>query len=297
MLWEDTFKSWGAPPGTTEQQKMENAEDAIRKAIKANVRLSKMDISIIRQGSYNARTNVRQHSDVDICVCLNSIFFRRYPEGKIQEHYGHSAGDISFIDYKNFVHTALDNYFGYRNITRGNKAFDVHSNTYRVDADVVPAFAYRFYQGEREDEYIQPAGIAFDPDKGERVINWPHHTHKNGNAKQERTGQRYKKMVRIVKKLRNTMQEEDIVAAMDIGSFQIESAVWNVPDEGFNHDTYEADVRYVLAHCFNKTLPRGDHENMREVNDLKVLFDAHQPWTREQANSFFSAAWDYVGFN
>jgi len=82
MSWEDTFKSWGAPPGQTEQDKMDNAETAIRKAIRVNSRLASMDVNIILQGSYRSKTNVKQDSDVDICVCLNSTFFPRYPAGK-----------------------------------------------------------------------------------------------------------------------------------------------------------------------------------------------------------------------
>src|SRR3989344_9289068 len=108
---EDTFKSWGAAPGTTEQQKMENAETAINKAIKANAALAAMDISIIPQGSYRARTNVRRDSDVDICVCLNSTFFPRYPEGTTKEHYGNTDGSITFKEFKKLVQTALGDYF------------------------------------------------------------------------------------------------------------------------------------------------------------------------------------------
>src|SRR5438067_1360953 len=101
MSWEDTFKSWGSAPGITEQQKMENAETAIRKAIKANVRLASMDVTIIPQGSYKSRTNVCNDSDVDICVCLNSTFFPRYPQGKTREDYGNSAGSVTFGEFKN----------------------------------------------------------------------------------------------------------------------------------------------------------------------------------------------------
>src|SRR3989344_8554556 len=107
MAWEDTFKSWGSAPGVTEQQKMENAETAVKKAIKANVTLSSMDISIIPQGSYKSRTNVKNDSDVDICVCLNSTFFPRYPQGKTSGDYGNSKGSISFQEFKKHVQSAL----------------------------------------------------------------------------------------------------------------------------------------------------------------------------------------------
>jgi len=59
------------------------------------------------------------------------------------------------------VETALKNYFGSDKVIRGNKAFDIHANSYRVDADVVPAFAYRHYNGGGEDDYIKPVGIGF----------------------------------------------------------------------------------------------------------------------------------------
>lgn len=296
MTWEDTFKSWGAAPSVTEQQKMENAKTAIIKAVKSNTRLAGMDISIIPQGSYRARTNVKQDSDVDICICLNSTFFPRYPIGRTGSDYAHIDGTITFNEFKKLIDSALCDYFGYQNITPGNKAFDIHSNSYRVDADVIPAFSYRYYYGDGIDEFIQPAGIAFNPDNGNRIVNWPHHTYQNGIVKQENTGKRYKKMVRILKRLRNKMQDEHIVKANDVASFLIESLVWNVPDQGFNHATYKEDVMYVLAHCFNETLLVGAHEKMYEVNGQKLLFGDYQPWTREQAHQFCAIAWDYIGF-
>ena len=295
MSWEETFKSWGAAPGTTEQQKMENAETAIRKAINANTRLASMDISIIKQGSYRSRTNVKQDSDVDICVCLNSTFFPEYPAGKTDEHYGNADGSINFSDFRDLVHEALDDYFGSENITPGNKAFDIHSNSYRVDADVVAAFAHRRYYGEGSDDYQQPTGIAFlTRNESKKIINWPDQVYENGKNKHNSTGERFRKMVRIVKKLRNKMQEERMAVANDIGSFLIESMIWNAPDDHFNRLTYKDDVRAVLAYCFNETLPAGKHGELGEVNDLKYLFHSNQPWTREQSHNFFSAAWDYL---
>lgn len=297
MSWEDTFRSWGVAPGTTEQQKMENAETAIRKAVATHDKLSKLDISIIPQGSYRSRTNVRNDSDVDICVCLNSTFFDRYPAERERAHYGNSDGTVDFDDFRFWVHTALGDHFEYENVDQGNKAFDIHANTYRIDADVLPAFAYRFYHGHGYDDYIQPAGVAFDTADGtKRIINWPHQTYENGKIKQENTGYRYKKMVRIVKRLRNTLQDESAPEAKDIGSFLIESMVWNVPDSSLNHANYTDDVRSVLAYCFNETLEASSHASLYEVNRLKKLFGPHQPWTLTQAHAFFSKAWDRVGF-
>lgn len=296
MSWEDTFHSWGTPPGDTEKTKMKNAETAIKKAIVNHKRLSEMDISIFPQGSYRSNTTVKQDSDVDICIRLNSTFFAHYPEGKKREDYGNIKGSISFAEYKNLIHEALNNYFGSQYVTRGNKAFDIHSNSYRVDADAVPAFAYRYYYGVGEDNYRDPVGIAFDTDRGARIINWPEHVYKNGVSKQEETSQRYKKMVRIMKKLRNKMQEENISGSHDVASFLIESMVWNVPSNKFEKDDYYDNVRAVTAVCFNSTIKDDDCKEHCEVNDIKYLFHPSQPWTREKAHAFFNAAWDYIGF-
>lgn len=165
-----------------------------------------------------------------------------------------------------------------------------------MDADVIPAFAYRYYNGNGEDDYIKPVGIGFLTDKGVRINNWPKQAYENGVTKQSNTGERYKKMVRVVKKLRNKMQEDDILTVQDVPSFLIESLVWNVPDDGFNHENYYDDVKYVVANCFNKTTKDEDCKEMCEANDIKYLFHLSQPWTRVQAHDFFNAAWDYLGF-
>jgi tRNA nucleotidyltransferase (CCA-adding enzyme) len=68
---EETFASWAQGPGQTEAQKCENSETAVRKALAADRHLASLDISVFAQGSYRARTNVRQDSDVDICVRYN----------------------------------------------------------------------------------------------------------------------------------------------------------------------------------------------------------------------------------
>lgn len=296
MSWEDKFVSWGKPPSKTEKERMENAEAAVRKAIAADSVLSKMDLTIFPQGSYKARTNIAQDSDVDICVRLNSTFFPHYPAGKTKEDYGNVDGSISFSRYKGLIHEALESYFGSKNVTRGNKAFDIHSNSYRVDADVVPTFAYKHYDGNGREDYVKPLGVGFDPDKGKRIINWPQQSYDNGVQKQKDTGLRYKKIIRILKRLRNEMQEEKIIAANDVASFLIESLVWNVPNDGFNHETYTEDVRYVLAHAFNNTINDEQCAEWGEVNECKYLFRSAQPWTRDQAHDFLSAAWDYIGF-
>src|SRR5579871_5163105 len=147
--WESTFATWGAPPSDTEQAKCDNAERAIRKAINASAELSSRPVEVFTQGSYANRTNVRQDSDVDICVLYTGAFFSDYSmsEGLNRDVLGYVAGTYSYNDFKNDVAAALVSYFGQAGVTRGKKAFDVHANTYRIDADVVPCFEHRRFTG------------------------------------------------------------------------------------------------------------------------------------------------------
>lgn len=290
ILSEETLASWAKGPGATEQVKCDNAEAAIRKALAKHEQLSQMDVCVFHQGSYRNKTNVRLDSDVDICVRLNTTFFPYYPDGTSHETYGNEPGSITFTEYKGCVQRALEDYFGKSSVTRGNKAFNIHANSYRVNADVVATFEHRRYS--RDGNYL--SGIGFDTDRGVRIYNWPEQHYENGLAKHKNTGRRYRKIVRILKKLRNKMQEEGVIAAKGIASCLIESLVWNCARSAFEHDTYSRDVREVLASIFNDTMKEDTCSEWGEVSELKYLFRPNQPWTRPQAHAFVSAAWDYL---
>jgi len=292
--WEEAFVSWSKPPSDTEQAKAENAEKSIKSAISDHPRLSSMDLTVFAHGSYKANTNIRLDSDVDICVRLNSSFFYRLPDNPPNrpEDFGIIANGFQYSEFKDLVEAALTKKFGASHVTRGKKAIDVHENSYRLDADVVPAFEHRRYQQDRS--FLK--GIEFRPDNGGKIINWPEQTYENGVQKNINTGKRYKQIIRILKKLRNYLQENNVAAAKDISSSLIESLVWNVPNFKFGHDTYGDDLREVLAHTFNATLNDQDCGEWGEVNELKYLFKGQQPWTREQAHDFLSACWNFVGF-
>ena len=68
--WESAFKKWAQPPGSSEQERCDNAATMVRNAVRASARLKLYDLRVFPQGSYPNRTNVRQDSDVDVCVCL-----------------------------------------------------------------------------------------------------------------------------------------------------------------------------------------------------------------------------------
>ena len=290
--WEATFVAWSKPSSSAELEKQENAERMIRAAIRESAALRSKNIEVFAQGSYKNNTNVRFDSDVDVCVRLTDQFFYDLPTGTQETSFGISPASYSYENLKNDVGEALVSKFGRAGVARGNKAFDVHENSYRVDADVVASFEHRRYAATGR--YI--SGTEFRPDDGGRVINWPLQQYENGVAKNNRTGGRFKLITRDIKRLRNEMNDKGVAEAKPIPSFLIECLVWNAPDEAFGHKGLTEDVRYVLAFAFNNTRSDETCIEWGEVSELKYLFRMGQPWTREQAHAFLSAAWDYVAF-
>lgn len=287
--WESIFRSWASPPGKTEQDRCENAEKAIKNAIAASSQLNKRNIKVFTQGSYRNNTNVRQDSDVDIGILCTDTFFH----GQLPEGLKFSDATYHYSQFKNEVEEALVNHFGRSAVKRGNKAFDIKENSYHVDADVAPFFEHRRYSISRT--YL--SGVELRPDNGNpfKVINWPEQHYANGVSKNNITGRRYKAMVRILKKLCNEMTDNGIAAAKPIPGFLNECLVWNVPDSNFGNTSYVNDVRNCLAHLFNNTISYEKCSEWGEVSELKYLFRSSQKWTWQQAHSFISAAWDYIG--
>lgn len=298
MSWEDSFKFWAKGPSDSEQDKADNAERIICEALNNDEKLSKMDIKVFAQGSYKAKTNVRLDSDVDICVLLKSSYFYDLSLSDLtEEQEPGTPGTITYQDFKNEVENALVRQFGRTQVARGKKAFDIHANTYRIDADVVPAFVHRRYLNGKNynGAHNYEEGIAFIPDNGYRIENWPDHTFANGKLKDDQTRGRYKDVVRILKVLRNKMQEEGKPEATDMGSFLIESLVWNVPNSSFNNFRLEDDVKAVLNHTFGNTYEQKDCEEWGEVNERKYLFKPIST-VRTKANDFLYAAHKHLGY-
>ena len=295
--WNVTFESWGAAPGITETQKCGNAERAVRKAIDACPKLSSMPIEVFTQGSYRNGTNVRQDSDVDVCVLYKAAFFNHYQfaEGLSKEALGYTTSTYLYPEFKNDVGSALIDYFGREFVTRGSKAFDIHKNTYRIDADVVPTMEHRLYTGNIH-SYSWLSGTELHPDKGGEIVNWPQQNYNNGCTKDYASGEQFKTITRILKRMRYELIDEGHEVAVRIPSFLIECLVYSVPNDQLNVGSLRQNVRSVLVYLWNGTETQAACNDWVEVNDRKYLFRASQPWKREDVRAFVQAAWDYVGF-
>ena len=283
---------WAAAPSETERTKCDNAVNVVRKALAASTALSRRNVRVFAQGSYCNRTNVRQDSDVDVCALCSDTMFYDLPPGFTANNFSINPATYSYHDYKNEISAALNAYFDHSHVVRGNKAFDIKENTYRIAADVVPCFVYKEFAPNGS----TIEGVAFQPDIGLRIVNWPDQNYANGVTKNTASGQRFKGMARILKRLRYKMKDENIAAAEPIPSFLLECLAYNLPNDALQLDTYSAAVRDAVIIIYNATKDPQTCSHWYEVNERKLLFGGNQPWTFQQVNGFMLAAWSYLGF-
>lgn len=296
---EDTLTNWTRSSTDTEEQKINNALNMIKDAINSNDELSNKDIEVFSQGSYANNTNVRLESDIDVCIMLKDTFYREYPEGVTREDYGFTPGTNNFDDYKTGVVSSLVNKFSSENINIGNKSIKIHSNTYRVDADVVSAFQYRNYINDRDrnpENFTE--GIKFFSTQNEEIINYPKIHISNGIYKNGNTQRRFKRLVRILKRIRYKMEEDNLPISSGITSFLIECLIWNVPNDVFNdYYSWNEILRQAIIVLYNDTKNNNTCEDWGEVSEEFYLFHSGRKWNRGIVNSFLTDLWNYLEYN
>ena len=245
------------------------------------------NIKLFVQGSYANNTNVRTQSDVDIAVIQEEVFITEYRSaGTI---YPQADADYGFISvpapsktFKDEVQECLINKFG-SDVERKNKSIKVHGNTYRKDADTVPCKRYRDYRNDyskNASNYV--GGIVIVPDKGAQIINYPEQHIANGRSKNVSTHHHYKKMVRIMKKMRYLMEESNyspyVTAASGVSSFMLESLLWNVEDQWYLENCIYRKVfafKLLLTHLVNA---KGSFKDYKEANGIKPLCETDEAY-------------------
>lgn len=298
--WEATLQSWVRPASDTEERKRDRAVQAVTDALNALPDVRSLPINVYPKGSYANNTNVRADSDVDVVVEYTGIMYYDF-DHDLKGMTGADAGfgtvskDYPPSELKDDVERALVSAFGRSPVSRHNKVLTVREQSNRLAADVVPCFTYRRYHGRSASGALQSyKGTKLFPDNGGAVINWPEQHLRNGTAKNNATGRRYKRMVRALKNLENEMCDKGILK--EAPGYFAECLVYNVPNENFGHARYVDDMRSVLAYLWNNTRTDAESHEFVEVNALKWLFRGLQKWTREDAHRLVDAGWNYMDF-
>lgn len=293
-ITEEQLARWAKAPSETEEGKCQNAVSRITTAIKKEFG---NDVSIMLQGSYKNRTNVKLDSDVDIIVSHQGHFF---PDlGKLSDsdkgifNSIYKDSDYRFSDFKNDILSILQKEFEDGEVERKNKCIKIKGNSYRVNADVVPCFPHRRYRAINE---VEAEGFGFVGDDGITIYSFPEQHYENGVNKNKETEMMYKSIVRIFKNIRNEIVEKGIITLDDMPSFYLECLTWNVDPDHFKRDYYHDAIKAVIETLWNEMREFEKSNNYAEVSDLKWLFRGHSKITPKQAENFMQHAWNYIGY-
>ena len=301
IFTESMLEQYAAPLSATEDQMCKNAIGMVRDALKPlgftddgkeiktlysdtyaySVEMKSVSgnrrVKLFVQGSYANNTNVKTQSDVDIAVVQEEVFRTHY---RSSQYYPQSDADYGFTTvpvatktFKDEVQECLELKFG-RDVERKNKSIKVHGNTYRKDADTVPSLRYRDYSGDYSKDASNYVGgiVIFPDDNSGIIINYPEQHIYNGKQKNVATHYHYKKMVRIIKKMRYLMQEYYYPEADKVNSFALESLLWNIPD-----DYYLEYGQYRKVFLFSRIISYlrahyNEYDKYFEANGIKKLF-------------------------
>ncbi len=309
--WERCFSDWQKPAKPTEEEEIGATERKIRKALDRSCIFGRSDWRIIPQGSHHNNTNLRRDSDIDMCVCLKNVVYHDGPLGDIPtfEELGRPIANITFDEFRAHLFDCLEAEFGQTAVTPGEKAIHINKDDdVKINADVVPAFTYQLFGprltifGGREHP---PEGIALQTTTGQLLTNFPEQHYTMGCLKNDLVSRRYKRVVRILKSLREEMANdgdlpiETRLKLDDTASFLIECLVFNCPYECFQNTSIYVDVvnclNYLNSIFSQNRLLGSDFWDWKEVNGIKPLFSANQVWTSETARDFVLRAKIYLG--
>lgn len=267
---EDQLIQWTKPASDSEENRIENTISMVRLAIsqydwKMNGFLRAPVVDL--KGSYKSNTNVRRDSDVDIYALFEDY---SYTVDSFQgiSAYHQGGGPISCSVIRSHLGRALKNKFGASVDDSGSKAFKIHSGSYRVDADVTP------FVTAKHENHSYENGMCFLDTKGLFFVNYPAQDQNNGVRKNDNTGRAYKRIVRILKYIRNDI-------GLDAPSFLIESLIYNAPNYLFNDTilvptTYAQKIRSIAQHLY--LIIKDQSHTLYEVNQIKKLFSDKQKW-------------------
>lgn len=241
-----------------------------------HVKKDNLEFTIFLQGSYGNGTCVRQDSDVDIAMICESTFRVKYPCDKSDSDYKFRSSDFDIIAFKDEFCQFIRNVNSSYKVENHDKCIFFEGNgSSRKDMDIVPSLRYRDYSN---DYYSNPnnyhSGVLIKTNKGEEIINYPEQSRINSIKKNKATSYYYKKIVRILKNIKNDMIDNGVMGADKVSSYGLECMIYNVPNDLFNsyYGYYSLkEITYsVVKYLCEKTY---FYPFFKETNGILNIFD------------------------
>ena len=285
-------------PSESERAKAARTHNEIRAHLESDPALGKYQVDTFLQGSYKNSTNVVADSDIDLGSLTESFFHFDLQNLPSKPLFGATTSlraiaeraisptTLTFADYRRAVLGSLCRKYGTSSVIDGNKAIMVKGNAVRLDADVLPCTAFRQYYNQ-SGRPAYHSGIAFFTKQHVRVVNFPHQHFENLASKDQANNGKVKGCIRILKRVRNELEERKQWDRKRSPSFYIESLVWNVPDRYFIGG-YESVLQNVLAHLWDDLRQRQIDNTLDVYLQANRIFYLFNPrfWNVEDAIDF-----------
>jgi hypothetical protein len=300
--WNERLEHWERPASDSEEAMIERAARMVRGALSRSSLLSDEGVQIEPQGSYYNNTNVRKESDIDLRATHPALYVK-YDTNVVPEYanqvlgyfsLGRTHGEI-LADMRREIIQELGREFGALNLdTSGKKAIKVNGVPgTRSAVDVVPCFRldYVIWDVSRQ-RYWKIPGVAI-LDRSGWTFSYPDQHHRNGIDKRTNTQLRFKKIVRMLKHLRDELVASGALTSNEVPSFLVESLVHGVEDVFF---TVEQDDRYDrllrIAQRMRAQIYDQQCANAAlEINGINPLFLTTVPTRLNNAKKFADLTW------
>jgi hypothetical protein len=240
---------------------------------------------VFLQGSYGNSTNIFSESDVDIVMCLGSVFHHDLDfldeDEKRAFAASHHDSDYRYSNFRNDVQVALQEQFA--NVVSSNKAIKVTGYGARRDADVIAAMEYRrYYMFSSQSDFAADTGICFFANNGAFIINFPKQHLSGCTAKHQATSAMFKPLIRIFKNMRRHLVDAGSISRDVAPGYFIECLLYNVPDVFFR-GTYSEACRASLQWLLDAN--RNDFD--RPDRQAKLFGDRIVPsWDPTKCDQF-----------
>lgn len=297
--WNDRLAHWEKPASDTEEAQIERAASMVRETLAGHPLLTRDGVEIQAQGSYHNNTNVRLESDIDLRA-VHPLIRVEYGEGVSTNNAdaalglvgGRALRDVN-REMRSAIAEAFEDAFGKGEYdASGNKAIRLKKRQgTRADLDIVPCFRYLWVCASGS-QYVSTEGISILGSDGSWTNNFPAQHYANGVAKRANTGCRFKKIVRMTKRLRDELAELGRLGRITIPSYFIESLIYCVEDVYFlveSDDRYDR-LRRVLRRAAQLLADDRWCTTATEINGIKYLFHPTRGWTLDGARIFIARA-------
>ncbi len=237
-----------------------------------HIRKDNLEFTVFLQGSYGNGTCVKKDSDVDIAMICESTFIAQYPNGRNRTSYGFTSSTFNILEFKKDFFNHIKN-LGY-NVKNKNKCIFIEGNqTSNKDMDIVPSLRYRNYENDRycdPNNYIY--GVLIKTNDNREIINYPEQSRINSIKKNKETSYYYKKIVRVLKNIKNDLLDEYKEYEDYISSYAIECLTYNVPNSYFSSNSGEISIKQITNNVLYY-LQNQEFINFYETNELLKIFE------------------------